>query len=131
MIRCASRGTPHKFSLMAPNWKLPLELVCVQNQSKYQSLSLQRLSAILAAVNIIVKKNIRSQKITILSDSQAAIKALDSGMINSNAVYVYRRCLNKFANRYDVCVCVGPIHKDITGNFRADELVRRGTTSEL
>ena len=56
------------------------------------------MSAIQAAVKIIVDKNVHKQKITILSDSQAAIKALDSNVINSKTGYDCRRCLNEKAN---------------------------------
>ena len=49
-------------------------------------------SAIQAAVKIIVDKNVHRQKITTLSNSQAVIKALDSSVINSKTVYDCCRC---------------------------------------
>ena len=54
--------------------------------------------AIQAAVKIIVDKNIHKQRITLLSHSQAAIKALDSSVIIFSMVYDCRRCLNEMTN---------------------------------
>ena len=61
-------------------------------------------AAIQAVVKIIVDKNVHKHVFAILSDSQAAIKASNSSVINSKTVYDYGRCLNEMANRYDVCI---------------------------
>ena len=74
-------------------------------------------------------KNVRRRKITILSDGQAAIKALDSSVINFKTVYDCRRRLNEMANRYDVCNTRVPKYRDIPGNNRADELAEGAGTS--
>ena len=89
------------------------------------------MSAIQAVVKILVAKNVNRRIITILSDKQADIKALDSSVINSKAVYYCRRCFNKTANRYGVCITGVPEHRDIPGNCRADKSARRGTIFEL
>ena len=60
--------------------------------------------AIQAAVKIIVDKNVHRRKISILSDIQASLKALDSSVINSKTVHDCRRCLKEVASRYDVCI---------------------------
>ena len=36
-VRRTSQGTPQKFTPMAPNWKEPLELVYIHNQSEHLS----------------------------------------------------------------------------------------------
>ena len=63
-------------------------------------------------------KYIHRRKVTMLSNSRGVINSLDSSVINSEMVYDYRRCFNEMAKRE-------------TGNCRADELARRGTTIEL
>ena len=87
------------------------------------------MSAIQAAVKIIVDKNIHKLRIAILSDSQAAIKGLDSSVINSRTVYDCRRCLKEMANRYEVYITWIPGHRYISGNCRAVDLARRGTST--
>ena len=64
--------------------------------------------------DLIVDKNVHKRRITILSDSQAAVKALDSSVISSRTVYDCRRCINEMPNRYEVCI----VHRD-TGIFSA------------
>ena len=56
-------------------------------------------SATQTMVEIIVAQNVHKRRITILSDSQAAIKALDSSVISYRTVYNCRRCLNEMAGR--------------------------------
>ena len=60
--------------------------------------------SIRAAVKIIVDKNVPKPRITVFSDSQAAINALDSSVINPKTAYDCRRCLNETANIYQVSV---------------------------
>ena len=86
------------------------------------------MSAIQAAVKIILHKNVHKRKITILSDSKAAIKALHPSVINYKAVYDCCRCLNEMANRYITWVSG---HRHIPGNCRMDDLFRRGTANGL
>ena len=58
--------------------------------------------AMQAAVKIIWNSNIPKGNITILSDSQAAIRALGSNVMNSRTVYGCRKHLNKVAKRYNL-----------------------------
>ena len=69
-----------------------------------------------AALKIIVNRNVPSRKITIFFDSQAAIKTLDSSVLNPKTVYDCRRYRNEMAKRYDVCITWIP------GNCRAYQL---------
>ena len=88
--------------------------------------------AIQAAARIIWGGKVSKRNGTILSDSQAAIKALNSNVMNSKAVYGCRRFLNKTAEYpYRIHIVWVPGHSGIPGNCRADELARRGTTIEL
>ena len=57
-----------------------------------------KVSAIRAAVKIVVDENVHKRKITILSDSQAAIKTLDANVIRCRTVFDCRRRLNEMAN---------------------------------
>ena len=84
-----------------------------------------------AEVKIIVDKNVHKRRITILSDSQAAIKALDSSVIKFKTMYDCAKYLNEMANRYEVCITWALGHRDIPGNCRANDLARRDMTIEL
>ena len=54
-----------------------------------------------------------------------------SVLINSRTVYDCRRCLNEMVKQYEVCITWVPGHRDISGNCRANDLARRGTTITL
>ena len=82
------------------------------------------------AVAIIVNKNVYRWIITILSDRQRVIKALNSAVMNSRRLYNCRRCLSQTTKRYDVCITWVPRHMDIVGNCQAKALARRGTIIE-
>ena len=79
-----------------------------------------------AEFKIIWDSNIPNGNITILPDSQAAIRTLGSNVMNSRTVYNCRKHLNKVAKGQGV-----PWHNYIPGNRRSDELARRGSTIEL
>ena len=70
-------------------------------------------------------------RVSILSDSQSAIKTLSSNVTNSKTVYGCRRYINEIAERYDIHIVWVPGHSGIPGNCWADELVRRVMTIEL
>ena len=69
----------------------------------------------------------RSQKIVVLSDSQAAIKALGNNTVRSNTVFYCIEALNKL--RADNQVLVSWIfgHEGIEGNEKADDLAKEGS----
>ena len=80
---------------------------------------------------IIEDGNVSKRNITIHSDSQIAIRALNSNVMNSKIVYGCRRYLNKIAERYDSNIIWVLGHSDILGNCRADKLASWATTIEL
>ena len=69
--------------------------------------------------------------VKIFSDSQAAVEALDSSKITSQAVKDAKEALNKLADctRHTVLVWI-KAHVGHEGNEAADELAKRGTTAE-
>lgn len=66
--------------------------------------------------------------INIFSDSQAAIKSLESVFLNSTSALNCRKSLNEMAQQFDIHLIWVPGHRDIPGNCRADELARLGST---
>ena len=74
--------------------------------SNHYSVFQAEVSAIQVAEKIIVDKNVLKRIITILSDSQAVIKALGSSVKSFRTVYDCRRCFNETTNRYEVCIII-------------------------
>lgn len=69
-------------------------------------------------------------KISICSDSQAALKALQSYKISSRLILECRTLLQELAKTNLVSVVWVPGHSNIDGNENADELAREGSSSE-
>jgi len=78
----------------------------------------------------IINKGYRNQKITIFSDSQAAIKALNKNKITSKTVL---ECLLNFKKaskcNNEIGIVWIPAHVGHEGNEMADELAKRGANS--
>ena len=72
-----------------------------------------------------------SQMFVFWSDSQAALRALDSPHISSKSVLTYRKSLENITTQMSICLSWDPGHRDIAGNCKADELAREGSTTEL
>lgn len=66
------------------------------------------------------------KRILILSDSQAALKALDNPVIRSETVKACAKALNKLATNNTVVLGWVPGHSSHTGNERADRLANEG-----
>ena len=85
----------------------------------------------LAAVSEVPKwlmRNITtSTTINIFTDSQAAIKSLNSMTIRSKTVRDCLTALTEVANYFQIKIAWVPGHSDIPGNCKADELARAGT----
>ena len=77
----------------------------------------------------LIKPNTRD--INLFSDSQAALKALDSYVDNSKTIIQCRRSLNEMAKHYKITLIRVSGHQDIEGNCIADELARKGATIEI
>ena len=79
-----------------------------------------------------LKCNVLSVRdITILTDSQAAIKSLESCSFTSKAALNCRLSLMEMTEQFNIHLCWVPGHRDIPGNCRADELARQGTTLRI
>ncbi|VEN58452.1 unnamed protein product [Callosobruchus maculatus] len=83
--------------------------------------------AILACVNRIRKTDGSRRRITICSDSQAAIKALNAWKITSGLVLECRRALDDISAKHKVSLMWVPGHAGVKGNEMADHLARMGS----
>lgn len=85
------------------------------------------------AINMCVNENLRrgysGMNITILTDSQASIKALTAYEVRSKLVWNCLQNLNTLANHNKVKLVWVPGHKGIDGNERADSLARQGSST--
>lgn len=70
-----------------------------------------------------------SPSVTICSDSQAALKALNSRIVHSRVVWECIEMLNSLAETRFVQLIWVPGHSNIEGNEKADELARLGSNS--
>ncbi|CAH1969569.1 unnamed protein product [Acanthoscelides obtectus] len=71
------------------------------------------------------------RRIIILSDSQAAMKALSACKITSSLVLQCRKALDCLAARHPVSLIWVPGHAGIRGNETADTLAKTGSASKL
>ena len=71
---------------------------------------------------------VSKRNVITLSDSQAAVRALNSNVTNSKIVYGCRRFVNGIAERYDIYIVWIPGHSAFPGNCRAEELAWQGAT---
>jgi ribonuclease HI len=78
-----------------------------------------------------LEKGYRGQEIAILSDSQAAIRALSSNVISSRLVWDCRDQLNELGTGNRVTLYWVPGHIGVDGNERADELARKGAENRF
>lgn len=92
----------------------------------YSTVFQAEVSAILACANLAMARQLQGERIAILSDSQAAIQALDSNLISSRLVWECFNALNTLSSQNNVHLGWVPGHTGITGNECADELARNG-----
>jgi ribonuclease HI len=78
-----------------------------------------------AAINL--KRGYVNRKIAILSDSQAAIRALSAYTVTSKLAWDCITRLNELGSRNQVTIYWVPGHRNIYGNEVADELARKGS----
>jgi len=69
--------------------------------------------------------------IFIFSDSQAALRALDSYTTNSKTISECSKSFNEMATHLIINLICVPGHRNIKGNCIADELERQGTTADI
>ena len=90
--------------------------------------------AITEAANKLIDKQIKGQKITIYSDSQASIKGLTATKNKKHYIRTLEstiKALNKLATNNKVTVCWVPGHSGYEGNEIADDLANKGRKMEL
>ena len=72
-----------------------------------------------------------SRSITILSDSQTTLKALETSEVKSKQVWECRESLMKAAELNTVLLVWGPGHTGVHSNERADELAKGAAMSPI
>ena len=92
----------------------------------YSTIFQAEISAILACANIALARQLHGECIVILSDSQAAIQALDSNLITSRLVWECFNTLSMLSSRNNVHLGWVPGHQGIEGNECADQLAKVG-----
>jgi ribonuclease HI len=84
------------------------------------------LFAIFACAHENMRRHYKNKRIFILSDSQAALKDLNSVEINSKLTLECIRALNSIGECNNITLMWVPGHSNIEGNEAADELARLG-----
>jgi ribonuclease HI len=85
--------------------------------------------AILDLVDMLTKHGVMNHRIAILSDSQAALKALNSHCANSALIRECQSKLNTLGGNNDIELHWVKGHSGEEGNERADELARLGSST--
>lgn len=93
---------------------------------KYCTVFQAEIMAITACANLGISRHYHNKRLTILSDSQAALKALDSHKFTSKLVWDCFQALSILGERNNVQLGWVPGHSGVQGNERADELAREG-----
>ena len=79
----------------------------------------------------LARNDLRRKRITIASDSQAALRALGALTFKSKLVLECRRNLNKLGSQCQLTLVWVPGHRGIAGNEAADELAKRGSETDF
>jgi ribonuclease HI len=94
---------------------------------RYATVFQAEIYAILACVYEIQFQNRSEKYVSICSDSQAALKALQTVRTTSPLVYQCQKALNDISARHVVGLYWVPGHAGVRGNEIADELARAGS----
>lgn len=87
--------------------------------------------AIVKCIEVNLARGYKNHEIAILTDSQAAIKALSAYEVNSKLVWECLGKLNELGKKNKVTIYWVPGHLGIPGNEKADELARKGSSNNL
>jgi len=82
---------------------------------------------IMEAAKHLLERGLRNANVTFFSDSQSAIKALNSVRQNSTLTTNYKRALNAVGLNNTVSLIWIPGNRNPAGNEKADELARIGS----
>ena len=94
---------------------------------QWTTVFLAEIYAILECAAICLKRNYRFAKISIFSDSQAALNAIKSPICQSKLVWECRKLLRQLASKNLVHLYWVPGHRGVEGNEKADLLARKGS----
>ncbi|XP_049316976.1 uncharacterized protein LOC125779747 [Bactrocera dorsalis] len=111
--------------IVGPRTKLSIPM------GEFPSIFQAEVFAISQCIDINLHRNYRNERIAILSDSQAALKAISSYEIKSRLVQECRERLNSLAEKNQVHLIWVPGHKGIAGNELADELARTAASTRM
>lgn len=103
----------------------------VQSMGKYATVFQAEVHAIELCARENMLRNLKHKKIYIMSDSQAALKALQSRQIKSKLVWDCIQILNKLSTTNKVSIQWVPGHSGIEGNEIADRLAGEGSSVNL
>ncbi|MQP77773.1 hypothetical protein CQ393_18025, partial [Stenotrophomonas sp. MYb238] len=103
-----------------------LRLKYHESMGRYTSIFQAEVCAIGRCAEFNLQRNYRGKDIAILSDSQAAIKALSKAKITSKLVNEVRTALDKLGAVNKLTIRWVPGHNIIPGNKLADNLARKG-----
>ena len=78
-----------------------------------------------------ITRGYNGRTITIFTDSQAALKSLESVTVKSKLVLECLGCLNELATHKSVQLVCVPGHEGILGNEKADELTKKGADTQF
>ena len=80
---------------------------------------------------ILMERQVKEKKIVIYSDSESTIKALSSCKLSAKTVLEGRENLETLSESNTVSLVWVPGHSNILGNEKADELARKGSTTDF
>jgi len=87
--------------------------------------------AIQEAMSLLDTSKHHDTDIYILSDSQAALRALDSYTANSATIFESRKSLHEMATHLSINLIWVPGHRNIEGNCIAEQVARQWTNADI
>lgn len=118
-----SEGTGAGVSSLDTNISIPM--------GKYPSIFQAEVKAIDCCIQTNLERQFKNKEIAILSDSQAALRAISSTKINSRLVWECVEKLNRLSRQNKVNLYWIPGHAGIEGNEHADELAKQGASTPM
>lgn len=128
---CYTDGSKMETGTGAGVYSGQLSLERTHSLGNYCSVFLSEVYAVLDCADELVRKDISRRQISILSDSQAALKAFTNPAVTSKLVWNCIERLNTLATNNKVKLIWIPGHKGHEGNEKADELARMGSEQKF